>query len=316
MMDKIRLILTSHSIDNTFDSCPRKFEFLNIYDRRPPRESGYAANVGTALHECVQQFLISMAEGRSKEESMQDGYLKLMMFFPWWEEDQQSTRVRDFNHVSAMAEELMLFNEWDEWELVRVEGRGWAIEVPFLIRHTSIGIFTLKATGEQAMLATQGKIDFVLRHKRTGKIRGWDLKTTSISRDLVPSEFMWSGQQVGYNEVIRAVTHNPDEDFEIFYLIAAFAVNDPAYVEAIPMIKSQDDIDDYWLNKLDRLQRMKRYAEEGRFPRRNGGCNSYQHECSCFRICPSRDTELILEWFSSVGAVEQVGYEPWIEMEL
>lgn len=312
---RIRNIYTSHSIDNTFESCPRKFEFLNFFDRRPPRDSGHAADVGTCLHEGWQAFLIGLAEGRSKLEAMIQGYMAMMIHYPWHTEEAQKTSVRNFENTASMLREIMRMPEWDHWELIQIDGK-WAVEVPFQIIHTSIGVFKFQATDEDCQFVTQGKIDAILRHKVTGRIASWDLKTTITPEDLIRSEYTWSGQQVGYGQVLQALLGDSLQSFDVYYTIARFSANDPPHVQIIPFEKDEDNIEDYWLDKLDRLQRMVHYATHGRFPRRNGGCNAYQHECSCFNICPSRDTPTILAWFQEIGAVEQQGYEPWVILEL
>lgn len=311
---RIRYLLTSHSIDNTFDFCPRKFEFLNVWDRRPPRDSGYAAEVGTALHNGWQAWMIARAEGKSEYEATSRGFHELCRAFPWALEAEQKTSTRSFNSTALLLYTLIRSPEWDDWELIKVEGKGWAIEVPFLIKHESLGLFQIKATGEWAYLATQGKIDAVLRHKRTGQIRGWDLKTTIKSADMVRSEYKYSGQQIGYGEVIQAALGAEVRDFSVWYMIARFSSADLPEIQPIEYIKSDHQIDDYWLAKLDRLKRMKEYAETGWFPRTNGGCNSWNTECAFLDICESRDNDLIRLWFSGIETVPQEGYNWWIEM--
>lgn len=313
----VRLILTSHSIDNVFDYCARKFEFLNLYDKRPARESGFAAQVGTALHEAIQACLIARAEGKSEDEARGLAFKALFLFYPHELSEQQAQQTRDIHRTIALLFQIMDLKEWDDWELMRVDNGQWAVEVPFLIRHTSIGEFTVKSTGERCLLCTQGKIDFVLRHRYTGKIRGWDLKTTVNSLDLARSEYTYSGQQIGYGNVIHTMVGTAPEDFSVWYLIARFSASEPGEVVTLEMPKAQDILDDYWLAKLDRLQRMRSYAENGWFPRRNGGCNSWGNECQCFDICRSRDDDLVRRWFSEIqDAQPQQGYDWWVTMEI
>lgn len=317
LMDGVdRVILTSHSIDNLFDYCTRKFEFLNVYDRRPPRDSGFAASVGTALHEAIQGWQIKRAEGLDEEYATAYAFYTLLRYYPWEDEAAQSTQLRSHTNCISMLIEVMRMPFWDQWELVRVADHGWAVEVPFLLYHTSLGKFRVKNTGETCMLGTQGKIDLIMRHRLTGEIRCIDIKTTNKEPGLVRSEYTWSGQQIGYGQVLQAMLGESLNKFEVWYLVARFNAGEPASTEAMPYPKGEDDVDDYWLAKLERLERMKRYAETGWFPRRNGGCNSYKNECSMFTICESRDPELINAWFSGIGAPQQEGYAPWVTLEL
>ena len=315
-MSEIRHILTSHSIDNVFDYCPRKFEFLNVYDRRPPRESGFAAQVGTALHEGTQAWLIARAEGLSPEACEQAAYFAMLMHYPWAEEYEQSTRARSHDKVILALHKIIKSSHWNDWQLVRIKDKGWAIEIPWVIRHASVGEFTLKSTGERCMLATQGKIDFILYNEKLNQYRTWDLKTTVYAEGLVRSEYTYSGQQVGYSNVLHAMLGiNPDQ-MEFGYLICRFINDDEAQIQPMLMTKGRDAIEDYWLGKLDRLYRMKAYAEQGYFPRTNGGCHSFGKECVMFDICGTRDDALIRRWFDSIDAEPQQPYDYWIELEV
>lgn len=314
-LENPRLVLTSHSIDNVFDYCPRKFEFLNLYDRRPPRDSGHAADVGTALHEATQAWLMKRADG--DEDGARDlAFLTLAMWYPWHSEKEQSTSVRSFENTVLMLYEILRNPEWEDWELMHVEGKGWAVEIPFLIRHTSVGPVYVKSRDEYILLATQGKIDLILRHKRTGKIRTLDIKTTTYAKNLVRAEYEFSGQQIGYTHVLHTMLGEVPDEFEVVYCICRFSASERPTVQFIPMEKTPDMIDDYWLGKLDRLYRMKMYAENGWFPRTNGGCHSWGHECAMFDICHSRDDDLIRKWFYMIESAPQQGYDYWVTMEV
>lgn len=312
----VRMILTSHSIDNVFDYCARKFEFLNVYDKRPPRESGYAASVGTALHEGVQQWLIARAQGLTEWNAQAKGYMSMLKTFPWEEEEQQKTSTRSASNCIMMLGEIMASPEWVNWELMEVKDHGWAVEIPFLIRHASVGLFTLKNTGETCMLATQGKIDLVMRNKINGSIKTIDIKTTINSEDTARAEYTYSGQQIGYSHVIHAMLGVAPQDFSVFYVICRFSTSEPQQIQWLEMFKGEDMIDDYWMAKLDRLSRMRAYAEAGWFPRTNGGCHAWGRECSCFDICRSRDVSLIQRWFEAIEAVPAQGYDYWVTMEI
>lgn len=311
-----RLILTSHSIDNTFDSCARKFEFLALYDKRPERESGYAADVGTALHEATQAWLIKRAEDYSEAEATEHGFYTLMKWFPWDREREQPTGLRSFPMVCAMFYAIIRHPEWDDWELVRVKDHGWAVEVPFLVIHESLGDVMLKNAGVAAKLATQGKIDFILRHRRTGQYRTLDLKTTMLSPDLERAEYTYSGQQIGYSNVMHAMVGVEPDQFTVSYIVAHFSMTEMPQVNFLELEKAPDLIDDYWMSKMDRLHRMKAYAEAGWFPRTNGSCHGWGKECTFFDICRSRDYDLINHWFDGINAVPQKGYDYWVTLRV
>lgn len=313
----MRYILTSHSIDNLFDYCPRKFEFANVYDRRPPRESGFAAQVGTALHDGTQAYVVARAENEDEVNATRKAFFAMFKSYPWESEFEQATTARSWYNTSLMLYRIIRNPLWDEWELVKVADKGWAIEVPFLIRHTSLGEFTLKNTGERCMLATQGKIDFILRNRMNhNQIRTWDLKTTVNPIEVARAEYTFSGQQVGYSNVVQAMIGVIPDDMSFHYLISRFSATEEPEILPLEIMKGRDDIEDYWFGKLDRLSRMRQYAEAGWFPRTNGGCHSWGKECYFFDICKSRDYELIDSWFREGLTELQQGYDYWVELDV
>jgi hypothetical protein len=315
---KERLILTSHSIDNVFDGCARKFEFLALYDKRPTRESGYAAQVGTALHDGTQAWLMARADGLSEKKSVERGFMAFAKAFPWDDEYEQTQSIRSFGICCEMLYAIIRHPSWDDWELVRVAGHGWAIEVPFLIKHVSLGPVRIKNAGVEAILATQGKIDFILKHRTIPNLyRTRDLKTTIYDSDLVLPEYWFSGQQVGYSNTLHAMLGEMKKDFEVDYLVAHFMGSDGApVVEEVTIPMDQDKVDDYWMTKQDRLLRMRAYAEHGWFPRSNGKCHAWGRPCTFFPICPTRDYDMINMWFDGINAEPQAGYDYWVTIEV
>lgn len=311
----LRRIITSHSLDNVFDYCARKFEFLALYDKRPARESGYAASVGTALHEGMQAWLIAREEGLNEKARTEKAFMALGKWFPWDMEPEQVQKVRSFDNTALMLYNMIRSPEWDDWELLWVDGKGWAVEVPFCVTHTSMGPIYLKDKQEYVWLATQGKIDIIARHKRTKHIKSLDIKTTSYSPDLIRANYTFSGQQTGYSQIAHAMAGVAPSAFSVEYIVACFTGDGPQ-IQFVPLHKSEDDVDDYWLAKMDRLERIKKYAEQGWFPRTNGGCVSWNHECSMFDICHTRDPQLIHRWYDfEIESEEVKGYEYWVELE-
>jgi hypothetical protein len=314
---QLRRIITSHSLDNVFDYCPRKFEFLSLYDKRPARESGYAAMIGDALHDGTQSWLIARQEGASERAASERAFVAMCKRFPWDLEDEQPTSVRSFNATASMLYTIIRSPEWDDWELLYVKDKGWAVEVPFLIEHVSLGPVFVKARGEHFIICTQGKIDLIMRHKRTGRIRSVDIKTTAKGEHLIRSNYTFSGQQTGYSHVVHAMAGVAPTAFQVVYAVCLFNAQELPALRFVEIDKDESEVDDYWLDKIDRLNRMKSYAEAGRFPRTNGECNSWNHECSMFDICHSRDPKLIQDWFDFEIESEPVkGYDYWVRMEL
>lgn len=298
-----RLIMTSHSIDGTFESCPRRFEFMHGWLKAPERESNkFAADVGTAIHEGVQEWQRQLHAGKSHETASALGELALLRWWPWIGEAQ---RIADGGTIGlrTLGNGLLLLSAiiehplWNDWELVEVEGFGPAIEVPWRIVHKSLGVVTAPS-GEPAYFATQGKIDFILRHKRLGTYRIWDIKTTEKALPAHDAAFRFSGQAGQYGLVLdHALGLNWEQNgLDITYLIAMFDADGPV-VYPLTYKLDPEEIQDSIDVKVERLLRMRAYCETGHWPRRAHGCEFYGVPCGFLDICQRRDNDFIAEWF-------------------
>lgn len=308
-IDMSRLIVTSHSIDNVFDYCARKFEFSSFYERLPltERDTGFAAEVGNAFHAGIQVWLICRHEGLSEYESRLRGAMAFMRIFPWEIENEQSTSARSFE-ASCWAFWLAMEDDfWNHWELTRVNIDGklqWSVEVPWILIHESFG-----PTNDGRYFATQGKIDLIMRHKTSGRVCSVDLKSTVYDRGLTRAMYTHSGQQIGYGQVVEAMLGQVIRQLDVIYFVIRISETQPS-IEVAPFPKTPEQLADYWVDKYDRLERMKKYANARRFPRANGGCHAYSHECRFFDICLSRDQDLIEAWFmDSPSSVDRVHYD-------
>lgn len=296
-------LITSHSIDATFESCPRRFEFLHSWLRAPERErDSYAADVGTALHEATQDYVGFMHVYGGHEAALESAYFTLAKHWPWEVEERRIKEKktlgnRTFGTAILMLEEIVKHVIWDEWELVSIEGFGPAIEVPYRIIHKSLGDIPLKR-GHRGYIATQGKMDFILRHRRSGRYKVVDLKTTEKTLPSHDAAFYFSGQGSNYGLVLA---HALGIDWEIqgidvTYLIAHF---DTWNQQVYPLNYSYDgeEIQDQINAKIDRLERMVKYARQNYWPRRQHGCDFYGVPCGFLDICKRRDDKFIENWF-------------------
>lgn len=309
------LIITSHSIDNLFDYCARKFEFAHLFENRPLEgESGYAADVGTALHRGIQGWLAARHEGRSETEARIIGGWAFLRSFPWEEEADQYAKTRSFEAAAWTLDLMWDHPFWNEWELVKVTKNGipkWAIEVPWIIIHTSLG-----PTNDGRFFATQGTIDLIMRNKLSGIICPVDIKTTIYDKNLTRALYTYSGQQIGYGQIVEAMLGNHITELTYQYFIARISPEQPS-VEVKEFNKTQEELEDYWIDKLNRLERMKGYVNRKHFPRTNGGCFSYSRECSFFDICKSRDEEMLAAWFrDSINAAPRELPDWWVRLEI
>lgn len=302
------LLITSHSIDATFDACPRRFEFLHSYLRAPDRESdAWAADVGTAIHEAAQAWQRALFYKRPVNESEQIGQIQLLRFWPWETEDRRMLKNPESGRIAGvgirtLGNSLLLLQQiyestiWNEWELVSIEGFGPAIEVPWRIIHRSLGEIELPY-GRKGFIATQGKIDFIVRHRGTGKYKPIDLKTTAKEKPAHDASFRFSGQVGQYAMVLdQALGLDWEKNgLDVTYLLAPF--DETLGVYPLNYNLSPDDIQDLIHAKLERLYRMREYAQQKYWPRRTHGCEFYGNPCGFLDICHRRDQKYIEDWF-------------------
>jgi hypothetical protein len=296
-------IVTSHSIDGTFKSCERKFEFAHVFQRVPDIEdSGYAADAGTALHEGVQAWASHYMHPdrprtpESYEEAVDKGLFAFLRFWPYAEEYYAMVEKKPIAKQRSLGQALALFfklvesNFWDEYEVAILPDKKPAIEIPWRIIHESAGIH-LDALGRPRVIVTQGKIDFVLRHKESGIVVVVDLKTTVKSSDTAEATYRFSGQAVGYSIVLSGATgFDFSGGLQVIYLIANFLSQ-----EITPLLFkiSPEEVRDYILTRNDLISDIRRNLERGFWPRTQHGCESWGSPCSYLKVCHLRDSGLL-----------------------
>jgi hypothetical protein len=292
--------------------------------------TGFAAEVGTALHEAVQAWArLALFPGRDRKAhhsiAIEEGYRTLLRWWPWALEHVSLQAGKTGIKQRSLGEAILLFEQivsdefWESWELVDIGDFGLSIEVPYRIVHASLGTVPLP-TGQHGYFVTQGKIDFILRNRYSGEIRVFDLKTTVKDERAHEAAFKWSGQGPGYAMILAQAL---DFDWhkwglKVSYVVSNFAsadgsedatVNLRTYEYTVEQV--QDGID----LKIERLERMKSMAERQHWTRRSHGCDAFGQPCAYMGICQRREPEYIRAWFAFEGFEEATRiYEPIWEL--
>lgn len=291
-------LVTSHSIDGTFDSCARRFEFLHMWRRAPTREAtGYAAEVGTAIHEATQEW--------ARKDSRDAGAIMLLRWWPYLMEryrvlESKPIGERTLGNALLLYDRIISHDWWMDWEIVQIEGFGNAIEVPFLIVHKSLGPIMMP-DGRWAYIATQGKMDFILRHRRTGQYKVVDLKTTEKSVPAHNAAFRFSGQGGLYAMVLD---HALGLDWlygglSVTYMVAHFGSAEVEMsVTPFDYELDTEEVQDMIDIKMSRVHEMHAMATTKHWPRRSHGCEFFGTPCGFLDICASRNEKQIKRWFA------------------
>lgn len=323
-------LVVSHSISSTFDSCARRFEFQHVYGVVGRGDYGFAADVGSALHEAVQAWArvwlhpSSPRDSETQEQALNAGLFALMLHWPWVLEDIEFAAGSQVSTVRSFEKSLLLFYAtiespwWSAWELALDHDGEPCIEIAWRINHASMPTF-MDHRSRNRNLVSQGKIDFVLRHRKTGSYRVVDLKSTVKSPKAVEAAFRFSGQGVGYAKVLGAVLGIPwrEEGLTVTYLAMLFGNQSTLPELPIPLnfYYDPEEIEDMLRNEDDRLRRISSYGKQGWWPRTTNGCESFGTVCHFFDVCGRRDSEFIDRWLSFSNDFEERSriYDPkWI----
>lgn len=293
-----KYFVTSHSIDGTFESCPRRFEFMYLYQRRPASEPrGLAADVGTALHEAVQEW--------TRTRDLDIASVTLLRWWPW-KLEQQRNEMGKTDHKRTIGNALLLLERivnhpfWDEWEVAKLPDGSFAIELPWRINHISLGTIPHPVTGEPYYLATQGKIDWILQHKiQRNRFMATDLKTTILDEPAQQASFRFSGQAGHYGLVLAHAIDLPWHKLglEVTYFVGEFGDHGEPETNPLHHELEPEEVYDSIEGKNERLRRMIAMGTAKFWPRRSHGCAFYGTPCGFLDICHRRDPKWLDMWF-------------------
>jgi hypothetical protein len=185
-----------------------------------------------------------------------------------------------------------------------------AIEVPFALRLK--GIVLPDGRGVEYT----GFMDAALRHRGHGAVRTMDIKTHRRTLVDVEPKYKFDSQQVPYGIVLEHLTGEAVTDFEVLYLDTFVDLVNPR-VQLYPFRKDSEDLQEWLINTVLRVQRIQRAMEMDYFPRTDGGCLNWNRPCYFLEVCQTRDREAITEWLMmGEEAAQDKREEPWIIAEI
>lgn len=306
MTEPTDFLRVSFSSLNLADSCMRKFEFNKLYPRRARDSDAFAADVGTALHHGYQNYLI--------HQDLDQATWALMKSYPVLDEFSQRFDDRSLESCIATLEEMTYEARMTEWELIEIKKPDGevvpAIEVPFALRLKGITL------PDGRGVEFTGFMDAALRNLGTGAIRTMDIKTHRRSVVDATPQYKFNGQQVPYGIILEHLVGNSIDQFEVLYLDTYVDLCSPR-VQLYPFLKDSEDIQEWLINTVMRVQRIQRAMEMDYFPRTDGGCFNWNRPCYFLEVCQSRDKEAITDWLM-MGEEPKADSreEPWVIAEI
>lgn len=288
------------------DTCLRKFEFNKLYPRRARDSDAFAADVGTALHHGYQDYLV--------HQDLDRAIWVLMRDYPHLASFSQRFDDRSLEACISTLEEMTYEANMTEWQLMNIKKPDGsivpAVEVPFALRLK--GIVLPDGRGVEYT----GFMDAALRHVGHGAVRTMDIKTHRRTIIDATPKYVYDSQQVPYGIVLEHLTGETVERFEVLYLDTFVDLTNPR-CQLYPFSKDSEDLQEWLINTVLRVQRIQRAMEMDYFPRADGGCLNWNRPCHFLDVCQTRDKEAVTEWLMmGEEPAEEKREEPWIIAEI
>lgn len=296
----------SYSSLNTFDSCSRKFEFNKLYPRRARDYDMFAADVGKSLHAGYQDFLVNQDKDRAEWAMMRE--------YPFALEYQQQKDDRSFEAALSTLLEMIDSAAIYDYEVAQIVNPAGlivpAIEVPFEIRFKGITL------PDGRGIAFTGFIDAIMRNVVNGLFQTLDIKTHRRYLQDATAKYKFDQQQIPYGIVVDHIAGQTQDSFNILYLDCFVDLLEPR-VQKYPYTKYREDLEDWLLGVVFKLQSIQRYMEMDHFPRTASGCLFYNKPCYFLDVCETRSREDVLAWLlmGEEPAPESIQV-PWIVKEI
>lgn len=264
------LKLLSHSAIQTFRSCPRKFELDRLYSTNKVESSTIHTAFGSALGAGIQEIL--------RTNSLDAGFFAA---FKEWDIDlldYNSKSNKSFPHVSVGLRTFYadILPHLGDWELAYF---------PYTDREGNITIRPAIELSFSIDLPLgyhyRGFLDGVLRHKKSGKYRVLELKTTG-SRFVDEANYYNSFQGVGYSIILDKIAPEGYSDYEVLYLV--YKTYNQSF-EDYPFIKLATHRMN-WLNDLLLVvEQIEMYKRARRFSQNGDACKMYGSLCRFYEEC-------------------------------
>ena len=304
-IDSLRL---SHSSRKMGQSCWRKLEFRKFH-MNSNRQESLAGNVGNALHEGYQTWLLT----KDKEQAAFDFMLK----YPY----KYEKSINDYRSLEACYSTLLALMESQvlaQYELAYIEIDGKpqpCIEVPFQI---NIADFSL-SDDEDVPVTYIGFMDLILYDNFNDVYIVVDIKTTRLTTDDMTPIYRFDEQCIPYAIVLERLLGRELNGLTVKYLSAYIDILEPK-IRPYEFQKSQEDIHDWMRGFVIDLQMIKTFYQLGWFPRNSGACWAWNKCCQFYNECQSRDEPVVDAMLEFSKKPESTGrdeeFKPWVTLDL
>lgn len=263
------IIEISHSGLNTFSSCPRKFAWRKaIVSFNREMDSKIAADVGTAMHEGIQNYLQFHDEDRALEA--------MAIAHPIDIQDSAAAQY-SLEAAAITLRHVIREDDLDNFELATFVKDGKtipAIEIAFL----------LVIETEHLVFHLRGFIDAVMLNRSSGNFVSTDIKTmTPQAESKLEVRYHYDYQTTSYGIPLQGLL-GLEGSFDTAIYGIVMSDRDPSST-LVPYRRTPADIEEYYFYLLDKCAQIERYWVAQRFPRDPKGCLTYGRVCPHFTDC-------------------------------
>lgn len=265
----------SYSSDQTFDSCPRKYECYKLLQIKFDETDGMkdlAMNCGKAMHVGYQEFLAS--------HNIDLAIFKMLLEYPT--ENFKIPKARGKWSIEACIASMDYLSTMVFEKPAMINNKP-AIETSFSLK-----------LGENIQYV--GYIDLIYEDFFSNSWGVEDYKSHTDWRDDLSYRYKHSEQCIPYSFVI-AMLNDPEGNQESFQ-----EVKTRFFAQRIELSKSSTQVYDYtitekhvteWLTSTYmRLNLIKYYTEMEHFPKKQQGCFKYGKLCEYFDYCDMANEDL------------------------
>jgi hypothetical protein len=315
------LQVSHNSLNRTYTSCARKFEFRKLFNASYFSES-LPGDAGNALHKMWQDFLVYGDKDRAVWQLMKHYPIKFQ---------KSAFMNRSLQACYATGLAMMESTHLAQYELANVNRAvrindtvqqqiTAAIEVPFAINiQTANGTpFILTAPdGRVLHVVYVGYIDVILYDAFSDTYIVCDVKTTTKWRQDYTATFQFDPQCLPYALVLERILGRPFDTLTVKYLVCYIDILQPR-VLMYEFPKTKQDVLEWARMLAKQLREIRMYMQMDWFPRNGLACDGYGI-CPHANYCHERDRRTIeqyLELDAANNGIERPPFEPWFELNL
>ena len=259
-----------HSGLNTFGSCPRKWAFNKaIVNFSEDREAKTAADVGTAIHEGLQEYVIS--------KDVDAALAKMALAHPI-----ELNRGDNAAAYSLEAATITLLHAIESGEL---DNFVLATFIKDGVRIPAVEIgFMVEIEMEHIIIHLRGFIDLVVQSRASDQFMAIDIKTTTErGAESFDVKYKFDWQTTSYGIPLQGLL-GIEGSFDTGILGVGLSDRDPLVVFK-PFRRKKADVEEYYYYLLDKCASIQRYWLAQRFPRDPKACLSFNKTCYFFNSC-------------------------------